>query len=204
MQYLCLASPDCTYTQYEEADREIYRELLQFACNCTSLFEWWTKMTAHQEARNKAGLPLQQSKITCIPGARGTEDTTRLLGCCRGSWSELERHWATSTSHTCESRRWDPCASAQQYWRHNRSFPSAVICVLLASYFISPTYYIMSGGILFLKHLYCIEIFWGVLWGFFRVFRWFFFFFFILTLFSIATNSSACSHHIDVKDTHVQ
>lgn len=141
-------------------------------------------MTAHQEARNKAGLPLQQSKITCIPNAQGTEDPTMLLSCCGDGWSEVERHWATSTYHTCESRSrsWGPHASAWQYWRHNRSFLSSVIWLLLALYFISPLYYIMSRGILFLKDFYCIEIFWWV--------------FFILTLFSIATTTSGLRTHM--------
>lgn len=76
MQDLCLTSPDHAYTQYEEAVKETYRESLQFACRHTSLFEQQTKTTAHQEARNKAGLPLQQIKVTCSPDARGTEDPT--------------------------------------------------------------------------------------------------------------------------------
>lgn len=104
-------------------------------------------MTTYQEARNNAGLPLQQNRITCIPSAQWTEDPTTHLSCGRDSWSEDEMCWATSTSHIHESR-----SLLQQHGNTE----GATVALGLIFHLI---HYILSRCILFDTHFCCLETF---------------------------------------------
>lgn len=142
-QYLCIASPNNTHTRYEEADRETNRDLLKFAHNHTSLLEWQTKTTTYQEARNNAGLPLQQNRITCVPSGQRTPPHTSVVAGTAGQrmrCAELPAHLTPMRAGAGASCNNMAILKVQQ--------------LLLASYFTSYITYCLDA--FFLIHIFVV------------------------------------------------